>query len=351
MSRFRADGLHLNAIKLTIYAMDVFLPSSDQLQVTLLVLPESSMMSLASALDTMRAANRIAGRELFHWNIATLNGKPALLTCDVEIEPDTRLNADLSGDMLIVIASFNQQQHAGPAHLKLIKRLARNYAAIGGIEAGSWILARCGLLEHRSATTHREDLEEFGLHFPTVNLKPDRFVIDGKIFTTGGASPTFDFMLYLIRSRYGYPLAMEVSSVFIYDSPRNPTDMQPLVSLGMLEGREPRVAAAIHVMEQHIDDTLSTAQVAAQVDLSVRMLEYLFRQTLNLSPAAYYRRLRLQTARRMVVDTGLPLQEIALRTGFNSPSTFSRLFKKYYRQSPGECRHQEQAGGEVNIQR
>ena len=171
-------------------------------------------------------------------------------------------------------------------------------------------------------------------------MASDFFVIDGRVFTTGGASPTFDFMLYLIRSRYGYPLALEVSSVFIYDGAHSATDTQPLVSLGMLENSEPRVAAAIHVMEQHIDDTLSIAQVAAQVDLSVRMLEYLFRQTLDLSPAAYYRRLRLQTARRMVVDTRLKLQEIAIRTGFNSLSSFSRLFRNHYRQSPGECRRQ-----------
>jgi transcriptional regulator GlxA family with amidase domain len=300
------------------------------------------MMSFASVLDTMRAANRIAGRELFEWQISTLNGKPARLTSGLKVEPDLRLEAGSRGDLLIIIASFNQQQHAGPAHLKLIKRLARNFSSVGGIEAGSWILARCGLLENRSATTHREDLEEFATHFPGTDLKPDRFVIDGNLFTTGGASPTFDFMLYLIRVRYGYPLAMEVSSVFIYDSRQSATDLQPLVSRGLLEGKEPRVATAIHVMEQHIDDTLSIPQVAAQVDLSVRMLEYLFKQTLNLTPAAYYRRLRLQTARRMVIDTRLQLQEIALRTGFNSLPAFSRLFSQYYRQSPGECRKQAQ---------
>jgi len=244
---------------------------------------------------------------------------------------------------LIVVASFNQQQHAGPAHLRLLKRLARKFHAFGGIEAGSWILARSGLLEGRAATTHWEDLEEFETHFPGVGLKADRFVIDGPVFTTGGASPTFDFMLHLIRSRYGYPLAMEVSSVFIYDSTQSAATAQPLVSLGMLHSSEPRVAAAIHVMEQHIDDTLSIAQVAQQVDLSVRMLEYLFRRTLNLSPAAYYRRLRLQIARRMVVDTRLQLQEIALRTGFNSLSAFSRLFRNTYRQSPGACRNQAQS--------
>ena len=323
--------------------MNIFTSSDEKLRITLLVLPDSSMMSLASALDTMRAANRIAGRVLFDWQIATLNGKTARLTCDLLIEPDVALDDDSSGDVLIVIASFNQQHHAGPAHLKLIKRVARNFSAVGGIEAGSWILARAGLLQNLSATTHWEDLEEFATHFPGVDLKPDRFVIDGKVFTTGGASPTFDFMLYLIRIRYGYPLAIEVSSAFIYDGVHSATDTQPLVSLGMLENNEPRVAAAIHVMERHIDEPIAMTRIARDVGISIRMLEYLFRQTLNMSPAAYYRRLRLQTARRLVVDTRLRLQEIAIRTGFNSLSSFSRLFRNYYRQTPGDCRRQARA--------
>ena len=129
--------------------MNIYTPSAEKLRVTLLVLPESSLMSLASALDPMRAANRIADRELFEWRIATLNGEPARLTCELEIDPDAQLIENLRGDVLIVIASFNQQHHAGPAHLRRIKRVARNFDAIGGIEAGSWILARSGLLEGR----------------------------------------------------------------------------------------------------------------------------------------------------------------------------------------------------------
>ena len=318
--------------------------SSDQkLRVTLLVLPDSSMMSLASALDTMRAANRIADRTLFEWQLATLNGKAAHLTCGIPVAPDVALDDSLAGDLLIIIAGFHQQRHAGPAHLRLIKRLSANYRAVCGIEAGSWIMARSGLLENRAATTHWEDLEEFSNHFPQVRLKSDRFVIDGKFFTTGGASPTFDFMLYMIRERYGYPLAIEVSSAFIYDGVHSATDTQPLVSLGMLENNEPRVAAAIHEMEQNIDEPVAIDQVARRIRLSVRMLEYLFRQTLDMSPAAYYRRLRLQTARRMVVDTRLQLQEIAIRTGFNSLSSFSHRFKHYYQQTPGDCRRQARA--------
>ena len=155
-------------------------------------------------------------------------------------------------------------------------------------------------------------------------------------------------MLYLIRRRCGYPLAIEVSSAFIYDGVHGAADSQPLLSLGALETSEPRVAAAIHRMEQHIDDPLSIAQIAAQVDLSVRMLEYLFRRALDLTPADYYRRLRLQAARRLVIDTRLQLQEIAVRTGFNSLSAFSRQFRRRYRQSPRECR--SQAGGPIPVE-
>ena len=111
-------------------------------------------------------------------------------------------------------------------------------------------------------------------------------------------------------------------------------------SLGLLQAHEPRVAAAVQVMEQHVDDTLTIPQIAAQVDLSVRMLEYLFHKTLRLSPAAYYRRLRLQIARRMVEDTAIKLQDIAIRTGFNSLPSFSRCFKDYYQQSPAAFRRQ-----------
>ena len=93
-------------------------------------------------------------------------------------------------------------------------------------------------------------------------------------------------------------------------------------------------------MEQQIDEPIAIEVIARRVELSVRMLEYLFRQTLDMSPAAYYRRLRLQTARRMVVDTRLQLQEIAIRTGFNSLSAFSRRFKQHYQQTPGDCRRQ-----------
>ena len=86
--------------------MSIFKASGEKLRVTLLVLPDSSMMSLASVLDPMRAANRLASRRLFEWKIATLNGKSARLTSGLSAKPDTVLDMHSCGDVLIVIASL-----------------------------------------------------------------------------------------------------------------------------------------------------------------------------------------------------------------------------------------------------
>ena len=313
------------------------------LAVTLLLLPDSSMMTLASTLDPMRAANRLARRQLFSWRIVTPDGAPAVLTCGVPVAAEAALSRDLSGDALIVVAGFNQDRHLARTALARLRAAAARFAALGGVEAGSWVLARAGLLDGRAATTHWEDLEDFAAHFPEVNVLPDRFVIDGRLFTCGGASPAFDLMLHLIRSRFGYPLALEVASVFIYDQAHAASDAQPLVSLGRLAGYEPRVAAAIRLMEQRLDSPLTTAAIARRLEVSVRTLELLFKQALGVGPGTFYLRLRLQSACRLLLDTRLSMQVIAVRCGFGSHSAFSRIFRQHFQLSPSAYRRTHQA--------
>lgn len=322
--------------------MSIFIPADSPLDVVLLLLPDSSLMSLSSTLDTMRAANRISRRTLFRWRVATFGGEAALLTCGLTITPDCAFEEVEAGGLLIIVAAFRQEHHVDPARLKFIRQRARHFQAVGGVEAGSWVLARAGLLDEHQATTHWEDLEEFAQRFPKVRVRPDRFVIDGRYFTTGGASPSFDLMLHLIRSRYGYALALEVASVFIYDGGHSATDPQPLVSLGPIAHHEPRLASAIRNMEVTLDTPQSIAAIAQHVGISQRMLEKLFQQKLQMSPHQYYKRLRLQHARRLVLNTSLTMHEIAVRTGFNSLSVFSRAFRQYFHRSPSRYRQTSQ---------
>jgi len=323
--------------------MDIFSASFKPLNVSLLILPECSMMSVACTIDPMRAANRVARETVFNWQILTLDGGPVELTCGLPVMADAvfddaPFDDTKPPDVLIIIAGYNNETHATKPFITKLAKTARRYAAVGGVEAGSWVLARAGLLHRQRATTHWEDLEEFANRFSTVEVLPDRFVVDGRYFTTGGASPAFDLMLHLISRRRGAPFAMEVAGVFIYDDPRSATEAQHVVSLGEFHNVSAVLSPAVRLMEEHLDTPISIYELAVKSGISVRTLETRFQSAFGTSPGKFYRNLRLQMARRLLVETSLPVQEISLRTGFSSPSAFSRAIAKKFGKRPGKLR-------------
>jgi len=91
-------------------------------------------------------------------------------------------------------------------------------------------------------------------------------------------------------------------------------------------------------MEARLDAPESVAVIAAGVGLSARRLETLFRLGFGCTPGAHALSLRLQAARRMLTETSHPLAEVALRTGFTSPATLSRAFRRAYGLPPGAIR-------------
>ncbi len=319
-------------------ASSIFLADQTALDVTLLVFSGASIMCVASAVDPLRAANRIAGAAMFDWKLVSADGRPAITTSGLPIAVSGRFDATRKTDVLIAIGGFGTRYETAASLVTGFRRAARGTRAVGGIEAGSWLLARAGLLEGRAATTHWEDLEDFAAAFPGADIRPDRYVIDGPVFTAGGASPTFDLMLHLVRARLGMAVALDVASVFIYDQARAATDAQPLVSLGRLDGYDPRLAGAIRMMEGHVDRPLTIAAIARRTGVTARTLEKIFSRAIGETPGAYYLRLRLNVARRLVLDTAEPMVDIAARTGFSSGSAFSRAFSAAFGQPPAQMR-------------
>ena len=318
----------------------IFAPATSPLTLAALVLPQASILEVASVLDPLRSANRHLGAEAFRWRITSPDGAPVPLTCGIELPASGPLSHAEGADALVVIAGFRQSQVATAPLIRDLSRMAARFTAIGGIDAGAWVLARAGLLNGHKATVHWEDLEDIAAAHPEIDILPDRYVIDRNRFTAGGAAPAADLMLHLIRARHGAATAMQVAASFITTAregtepqilPQKP-DPRPDPRL------DPRVAQTIARMAASLDAPEPTSTLAARAGLSPRRLEMLFRQNLGLTPAAYALDLRLAAARRMITDTRHPLADIALRTGFSSPSTLSRAFRARFGQAPSHLR-------------
>ncbi len=314
----------------------IFQPSRDPLTIALLVLPQASILEVASALDPLRNANRQLGHEAYRWRVVSPDGAPVPLTCGIELPSSGPIAHAVGAEALIVVAGYRLAEVATRPLIHDLRRIAPRFRLVGGIDAAPWVLARAGLLDGHRATVHWEDLEDLAASHPEIDVVPDRFVIDRNRVTIAGAAPAADFMLHLIRTRHGAALARQVAASFLATVRKG---SEPQIAPEAQEpALDPRVAQALARMEARIDAPEPAADTARAVGLSPRRLETLFRAALGTTPAAHALDLRLQAARRMLTDTRHPLAEVALRTGFSSPSTLSRAFRARFGQPPGSLR-------------
>jgi transcriptional regulator GlxA family with amidase domain len=322
----------------------MFRLDSTPLEIELMILPDTNLILVAAVIEPLRAVNRLLGRKLYGWTISTPDGAPAPTTSGVPIPAARAFDADASPDPLFVLASYREAEQAGRDLLRRIGAAARARSHVVGVESGTWLMARAGLLAGRPAAVHWEDHEAFTTAFPDIDVRSDRFVIDGRRITAGGASPALDLMLELIAARQGPGTAIEVSRQFIYDRPRSPDGPQHAAAFGRLGLRDARVAAAVSIMQQTVEEPLSIAEIARRTGVTARHLQSLFRQVLGIRPQVYYHALRLNLGRRLLLETLLPALEIAGRCGFNSPSAFARAYRVHFGESPSQTRRSRRAG-------
>ncbi|MBO0906309.1 GlxA family transcriptional regulator [Jiella sonneratiae] len=329
--------------------MSLFESTDRPLEVTLVVLPDTSLMSLAATLDPLRGANRLSGRPCYRWRVVSPDGRDPRTSCGLTIKVDGALDPAAHCDLLIVLAAFNVHRHADAAFRHKLLTAARNAGHVGGIEAGPWVLALCGLLDGRAATTHWEDLEDFAAAFPDVRTVSDRWVVDGRFFTTGAAAPALDFLLNLVRARQGQALSLEVAGLYVYDGMRAGSQGQSPVALGRIAARDPQLAAAVRMMESTIDEPLGVAEIARRAGISRRALETAFARLTGKAPGAFYLELRLNAARRLIVDTDISVAEVAVRTGFSSVSALSRSFRRHFGQPPQQARRDSSETSGISV--
>lgn len=91
-------------------------------------------------------------------------------------------------------------------------------------------------------------------------------------------------------------------------------------------------------IQQHIDEPLSTSVLASVSNVSPGYFHELFRKASGVTPGQYLLIARMKRARQMILDTRLPLIEIACRVGFSSQSALTHAFRRFYNETPGQLR-------------
>ena len=293
-----------------------------------------TMLCFACAVESLRIANRMAGKPLYTWDLVGEGGQT--IACSNGIE--TKLHSDLSelnrDDTVLVCGGIDVQVATTKKMLNWLRREARRGVTMGGLCTAGYTLAKAGLLDGKKATIHWENQDSFAEEFEDVTLTKSVFVIDGNRITTAGGTASIDLMLKIIADDHGEDLANAVADQLIYSAIRTDQDTQRLSIPTRIGVRHPKLSRVIQIMETAIEDPISPSTLARDVGMSTRQLERLFRRYLNRSPKRYYMELRLQKARNLLMQTDMSVINVALACGFASPSHFSKCYRSHYNTTP-----------------
>ncbi len=299
-----------------------------------MLLPRFSLMGFTSAIEPLRIANRMAGRQVYAWELASEDGISETCSAGVTLNVDRGLEEVGRNDAIVFCGGMDIKNTASPRLLNWARREARKGMPVGALCTGSHFLAKAGLLQGRKATIHWENRESFIEEFPDNEISNAIFVIDNNRFTSAGGTSSADMMLRMIANEHGTDLANAVADQMVYSSVRTDKDEQRLSIPTRIGVRHPKLSAVIKMMEDNLEEPISPSALAAEVGISTRQLERLFRRYLNRSPKRYYTELRLQKARNRLLQTEMSVINVALACGFTSPSHFSKCYRLHFSTTP-----------------
>ena len=293
-----------------------------------------TMLSFASAVESLRIANRMAGARLYDWILLGEGGDSVICSAGTQFTVNDDFIELQRDDILFVCGGIDVQRATTKRLLNWLRREARRGLLMGGLCTAGYSLALAGLLDGKKATIHWENQDSFTEEFDEVELTKSVFVIDGNRITTAGGTSSIDLMLKLIAGDHGEELANAVADQLIYSSIRTDQDTQRLSIPTRIGVRHLKLSMVIQQMEANIEEPISPSILAKDVAMSTRQLERLFRRYLNRSPKRYYMELRLQKARNLLMQTDMSVINVALACGFASPSHFSKCYRAHYETTP-----------------
>jgi transcriptional regulator GlxA family with amidase domain len=300
--------------------------------------PRFSMLAFTSAVEPLRAANRLSGRKLYEWKIISHDGRPVSSSSLIEVLPHGGLDDFEMLPNVVVVAGLSAQFFEDRKLFAWLRRLARRGCRIGALSTGSYTLAKAGLLDGYRCTIHWENLTGFREDFSNLDATGELFEIDRGRFTCSGGTAALDLMLSLMALEHGRTLATQVAEQFIHERIRDTHDRQRMSLRSRLGISHPKLLKVLELMEEHLEEPLPRSDLARRTGLSTRQLERLFRKYLGRTPTRYYQELRLYRARTLLTQTSLSVLDVALACGFVSASHFSKCYREFFRCTPREER-------------
>jgi transcriptional regulator GlxA family with amidase domain len=253
------------------------------------------------------------------------------------LQPPARL-AELDKVDIVVVPGFEDiLKPPSRAVWNALRSANARGALIASICTGAFILAACGLLDGKRATTHWAAADELARRFPKVTVDPNVLYVDeGAIVTSAGSSAGLDMCLYLVGRHHGQAVAAESARMAVAPLQRDGGQAPYIrhVPLASSVSLSPLLDWLLKNLHQAVDIN----GLAARAAMSPRTFARRFREQTGTTPIQWLIANRVRRAQELLETCDLSVDQIAMAAGFDSPVTFRARFRRLVGVTPTEYR-------------
>ncbi len=306
-----------------------------------LLINDFTLISMSSAVEPLRMANRVSGKEFYSWRTISESGEGVLASDGLSVNADFSIDdpeALTDIDVVIVCGGRRVEESTTERAILWLRSVGRRQIQLGAICTGSYLLAKAGLLDGYRCSVHWENILSVSNQFTKVSVGRSVFTIDRDRLTCSGGTAPVDMMLHLVRRQLGSDVSAGVAEQFVHERIRHSHDQQRVPLRHTIGNQSEKLVIAVELMEANIREPISQPDLANYVGLSRRQLQRLFQRFLGSTPSREYSLIRLRRARELLHQTSKNLVEVASLTGFVSTSHFSKSYKEVYGCAPSSER-------------
>jgi transcriptional regulator GlxA family with amidase domain len=311
--------------------------------ITVLAYPSVQLIDVTGPLQVFASANDLAaeaGNEPpYVLQVVSQSGEPIVTSAGLEIGTTPLPTARAPLDTLIVAGGPGvQAAAANPELVTWVTQKASRARRVASVCTGAFLLASSGMLKGRRATTHWSYCDELAGQFPDIHVECDPiFVRDGQVWTSAGVMAGVDLALALVEEDLGRAAALAVARYIVVFLKRPGGQAQFSETLA-LQKAEDKFGGLHDWIREHLAGDLSLPVLASHAAMSERSFSRHYVEATGFTPARAVERLRVEAARRLLSETGLPVKRIAQQCGFGSEETMRRSFARLLAVKPHEYR-------------
>jgi transcriptional regulator GlxA family with amidase domain len=269
-----------------------------------------------------------SGLPRYDFKVCSVDGAPVQTSSGFTIAPHADLAPVETAD-LVAVPAHPITCGAPPEVQAALRRAAARGAQVLSVCSGAFLLGEAGLLDGRRCTTHWRHADELSRRFPKARVEPNAlYVADGPVLTSAGSAAGIDACLYLVRRVHGSAVATKLARRMVVPPHRDGGQAQYIDIPVPRTPSTPTLEPMLDWLMANLDRRLAIEDLATRANMAPRTFARRFRAEVGVTPHDWLTAQRVLLARRLLEETELGVESVAVRAGFGDAATLRHHFTR-----------------------